>query len=73
MKGENSCAYFACSLEGNKLNDLYEFDPVTASWSDLTWTASGNPPSPRAEFGFTSCGGKLFVHGGYGEGMKLTS
>ena len=46
------------------VNDLYAYDPASMAWTNLSATASGAPPSPRAFHGFTSAGGKLYVHGG---------
>ena len=34
------------------------------NWTDLSAAASGTPPSARYGHGFTSAGGKLYVHGG---------
>ena len=48
-------------------NDLYSFDPANMSWSLLSAAPGSNPPpSARAGHGFTSAGGKLYVHGGEG-------
>jgi hypothetical protein len=39
----------------------------------MTWTClsksavGGSPPTPRKSHGFTSAGGKLYVHGGAGD------
>ena len=49
------------------LNDLHEYDPATRAWTDLSAAISGTPPSPRGLHGFTSAGGKLYVHGGLGD------
>ena len=35
------------------------------AWTDLSGTASGLAPSPRASFGFASVGGRIYVHGGF--------
>ncbi len=45
--------------------DLHSFDPVNMSWTQLSST-NGDPPSWRMFHGFTSLGGKLYVHGGWG-------
>ena len=47
------------------LNDLHEFDPASGAWTDLSAALSGTPPVSRDSHGFTSAGGKLYVHGGY--------
>jgi hypothetical protein len=47
-------------------NDLNVYDPDAGAWTDLSAAISGTPPSPRDDHGFTSAGGKLYVHGGYG-------
>jgi hypothetical protein len=46
------------------LNDLHVYDPAAGAWTDLSAALSGTPPSPRGGHGFTSAGGKLYVHGG---------
>ena len=48
----------------NCLSDLYAFDPVAVAWTDLTDGAYGLPPRARNSHGFTSAGGKVYVHGG---------
>jgi N-acetylneuraminic acid mutarotase len=52
-----SCNYYK--------NDLRCFNPVTLVWTDLSMTVGGTPPQARISHGFTSAGGKLYVHGGY--------
>jgi hypothetical protein len=47
------------------LNDLHVYDPAAGAWSDLSAALRGIPPSPRGGHGFTSAGGKLYVHGGW--------
>ncbi len=51
---------------GVRLQDLRVFDPATMAWTELSAATSGTPPSARSCFGFTSAGGKLYVHGGSG-------
>ena len=46
------------------LNDLHVYDPAAGAWTDLSAALSGTPPSRRRLHGFTSAGGKLYVHGG---------
>jgi fermentation-respiration switch protein FrsA (DUF1100 family) len=43
------------------------YDPAAGAWTGLSVALSGTPPSPRRLHGFTSAGGKLYVHGGYGD------
>ena len=45
-------------------DDLHSYDPVAMAWTDLSDAASGVPPAARYLHGFTSAGGKLYVHGG---------
>jgi N-acetylneuraminic acid mutarotase len=45
--------------------DLYSFDPTTQVWTDLSIAIKGTPPKARECHGFTSAGGKIYVHGGY--------
>ncbi len=45
------------------LDDLYSFDPATMVWTMLL-AAGSVRPSARSFHGFTSAGGKLYVHGG---------
>ena len=55
------------------LNDLFQFDPVGAVWSELS-AAVGVSPSARASFGFAAVGGSLYLFGGYdGKGEKQQS
>ncbi len=46
------------------LDDLHSFDPATMTWAPLSDAMSGPRPSARGWHGFTSAGGKLYVHGG---------
>ena len=66
---KNSAVYFnllQTIADTGLLNDLHMYDPHNISWSDLTVTLTDPWPSPRDGHGFTSTGGKLYVHGGYG-------
>jgi N-acetylneuraminic acid mutarotase len=47
-------------------NDFHVYNPATMTWFDLSSHALGTPPTARFQHGFTSAGGKLYVHGGYG-------
>jgi hypothetical protein len=47
--------------------ELFVYDPVNASWTDLTSFSSGTPPLARSLHGFTSDGFMLYVHGGESE------
>ena len=49
------------------LNDLFMFDPYEMTWTNLTNSVRGTPPSPRERHGFTSTNGTLFVFGGSGQ------
>ncbi len=44
-------------------DDLHSFDPATKTWTRLSATDAGRP-SVRSKHGFTSTGGRLYVHGG---------
>ena len=47
------------------LTDLFAFDPVALAWTDLSESAAGAGPTPRARAGLAAAGGRLFVFGGY--------
>ncbi len=51
---------------GSFLNDLHVFDPATMTWALLSAANDTGRPSARYDHGFTSAGGRLYVHGGYG-------
>ncbi len=55
------------SRNAGYLDDLYLFDPNTGIWTLLSAAAadSAHRPSARYQHGFTSAGGKLYVHGGW--------
>jgi hypothetical protein len=57
------CVSLMCLCAENNLNDLHVYDPAVGAWTDLS---AARPPSPRYHHGFTSAGGKLYVHGGNG-------
>ncbi len=44
------------------LDDLHAFDPATMTWTLLS---AADRPSASYDHGFTSAGGRLYVHGGY--------
>ena len=54
------------------LNDLRVFDATSMIWTNLTGSMYGVIPSPRRMHGLTSVGGKLYVHGGTGQGIHST-
>jgi hypothetical protein len=41
------------------------FDPSSMKWSALSDGIEGALPSPRQHHGFTSVGGRLYLHGGW--------
>ena len=45
------------------LDDLFEFDPLTLAWTDLTWI-EGRPPAMDT-FGFAATSDALYVFAGY--------
>jgi hypothetical protein len=47
------------------LDDLHSFDPATMIWTLLSAANDTLLPSARSGHGFTSAGGRLYVHGGY--------
>ena len=57
----------ASLLRAADLGDLHVYDPVAMAWTDMSAAVSGTPPSPRYNHGFTSTGGRLYVHGGVNE------
>jgi hypothetical protein len=46
------------------LDDLHVFDPATMTWTSLSAADAARRPSARFIHGFTSAGGRLYVHGG---------
>ena len=49
------------------MNDLYQFDPHSLTWTNLSNCAGGSqPPMPRDAHGITGIGDKLYIHGGLG-------
>jgi hypothetical protein len=55
-------------LSAGYLADLHSFDPSTMMWTLLSGAADSGRPAARIFHGFTSAGGKLYVHGGSGGG-----
>ena len=54
-------------------NDLFEYDPASMTWKDLSkMIGSTSPPPSKDSKAFTSLGGKLFRFGGLGFQGKLT-
>jgi hypothetical protein len=50
------------------LDDLYSYEPTNMTWTRIyAAPGGGSPPLGRACHGFTSAGGKLYVHGGEGQ------
>ena len=57
--------YVYAGWDGQKdFGDLYSFDLVAKVWTNLTDGVRGSPPHARDSHGFTSAGGKIYVHGG---------
>jgi hypothetical protein len=48
------------------IDDLHSFDPATMTWTLLSAANDTGRPSARFSHGFTSAGGRLYVHGGIG-------
>jgi hypothetical protein len=51
-------------LSAGLLDDLYSFDPADMTWTQLSAADDAVRPSARSGHGFTSAGGRLYVHGG---------
>jgi hypothetical protein len=49
-------------------NDFHVYNPATMTWFDLSGHTLGTPPTARYKHGFSSMEGKLYVHGGSGDG-----
>eukprot|EP00961_Rhodomonas_salina_P297809 3937524-Rhodomonas_salina.1 len=47
------------------LNDLHRWDLRSLSWTPLSDTTAGLPPSPRAHMGMVAGEGRVFVYGGW--------
>ena len=45
--------------------ELFEYDPVSRRWTNLTSVMGGAAPVARFGHSFTSANGKLFLHGGW--------
>ncbi len=52
------------TVAADPTNDFHAYNPATVTWFDLSGHALGTPPTARFGHGFTSAGGKLYVHGG---------
>ncbi len=57
--------FFDIVKTGN-LDDLHSFDPATMTWTPLSSAVDAHCPFARRLHGFTSAGGLLYVHGGWG-------
>jgi hypothetical protein len=55
---------FPSSLSAGYLDDLHVFDTTAMNWTRLSFALDAPRPSARYGHGFTSAGGKLYVHGG---------
>ncbi len=51
-------------MSADPLVDIHSFDPANMTWTRLSAADDASRPSARAGHGFTSAGGKLYVHGG---------
>ena len=52
-----------CFITGRE-NDLYQFDPKTTTWTELTQNIAGQMPTAREEGGYSTANGRLFIFGG---------
>ena len=54
-------------INGNMLNDLWEFQPTGSAWRSLSSFLTGRSPSPRFGMGFISDdAGDIYIVGGQG-------
>jgi hypothetical protein len=53
------------------LDDMYSFDPATVTWTLLSTVDDAYRPSARDGHGLTSAGGRLYLHGGSGDGAGV--
>ena len=59
--------FLVYSPNAGTLSDLHIFDLDTLTWTHPSVAASGLAPSARCFHGFTTAGGRLYVHAGLGE------
>jgi hypothetical protein len=59
-------------LDESSLDDLHSFDPATMTWTLLSAADDAGRPSARANHGFTSAGGLLYVHGGRTQNLVIS-
>ena len=45
-------------------NDVWRFDPGDNTWTNLSMSCSGRPPSKRIFMGVTAAYGRLYIFGG---------
>jgi hypothetical protein len=64
----DTCLLLYCA--GGNFNDLYVYDPSNTTWTNLSAPTYGTPPAGRYGHGFTSAGGKLYVHAGTSDPCK---
>ena len=49
-----------------KFNDLWQYDPVSFIWTELTSSIQGIAPAQRDKLGLAAVGEKLYIFGGNG-------
>ena len=47
------------------LNDMFSFDVVSSSWTNITASLSLSAPSPRKFHGFAALSNVLYLFGGF--------
>jgi hypothetical protein len=56
---------------GRYYNDLFQFDPGSLHWTDLSLRTRGGIPFERSQHSFRTWNGKLIAFAGHGPGSKI--
>ena len=70
--GAGAATVFLSTVSGHAvglLSDLYVYDSVNETWTNLSSAFAGIVPTARCFFGFSAVGNELFVHGGWNGGL----
>jgi hypothetical protein len=51
------------------LNDLYQYNTANLLWTNLSIPSYGIPPSPRYSFGFDCIADRIYLFGGFDDGL----
>jgi hypothetical protein len=61
-----------CPIAGQTTGDLYGYNLASKNWTNLNSAIASTQPAVRSSHGFAAAGNRLYVHGGWKNGIAFS-